>query len=263
MNLSDIAAKGGFPVGLLFATSYPPDSELEVVLEITRGLADCANIYGTSVIGGDTKEGCDITITGIAVGKVKKTMLMRRKGAMPGDVLYTTGTVGRGGTAMVKLLNNTDTQIATRELLEIEPRITLARQIARTGCVTSAMDTSDGLASALYQLAEINDVGIQVEWEENNFPLYKDAVRVSRAFNIPLTDFIFYGGDYEVVFTVRGEVHQEFEKKCRRLHLPVTRIGTVTNKKGVVLLKDGRISSIPNSGYEHFSATHTLPVLKK
>ncbi|MEM4160702.1 MAG: thiamine-phosphate kinase, partial [Thermoplasmata archaeon] len=94
VNLSDIAAKGGEPRGLLFATTYPRDTDMKFVMEIARGMADCAAVYGAAVLGGDTKEGESLTISGMAIGRVHRSMLMRRKGAKPGDAVYITGTIG-------------------------------------------------------------------------------------------------------------------------------------------------------------------------
>ncbi len=252
VNLSDIAAMGGFPVGLLFATTYPKDMEMETVLEIAKGINDCASIHGTAVLGGDTKEGNELVISGTAVGKVKKTMLMRRRGAKPGDGVFITGSVGRGGTAMLKLKNNYDVSTATKELLEIQPRITLARQIVRLGNITSAIDTSDGLASALVQLRELNGVGFRIEWDEH-FPVYKDAEKIAAMFNVDILSVIFYGGDYEILFTVDKETSEEFEKKCRRKHCAISRIGTVTKRDAIVLVREGQVRDIQGYGYEHFS----------
>lgn len=252
VNLSDIAAKGGEPRGLLFATTYPKDTNLDFVMEVARGMADCAGMYGTTVIGGDTKEGDSLTIAGVGIGRVHSSMLMRRKGAKPGDAVYITGTVGRGGTAFVKLQHGYEQKNATKELLEITPRITLARQIARFGYVTSTIDTSDGLAASLCQLGELNNVGFQILWDEK-FPVYPDAPRIANKFGMELSDFIFYGGDYEILFTIASSFKDEFEKKCKRKKFPVTRIGRVTEDKSIVLKQpNGRNLDLRGYGYEHF-----------
>ncbi|MCX8173548.1 MAG: thiamine-phosphate kinase [Thermoplasmata archaeon] len=252
VNLSDIAAKGGEPQGLLFATTYPKEMDMECVLEIARGMADCAGMYGAAVLGGDTKEGENLTIAGVGIGRVHRSMLMRRRGAKPGDAVYITGTVGRGGTAFVKLQHGYEQKNATKELLEITPRITLARQIARLGVVTSAIDTSDGMAAALQQLGELNSVGFQIVWDEK-FPVYPDALRVASKFGIDPSDFIFYGGDYEILFTIDGSFSDEFEKKARKKKFPVTRIGRVTQGKSIALKQaNGRTLDLTRYGYEHF-----------
>lgn len=253
VNISDIAAKGGEPRGLLFATTYPKDTDMEYVMDIARGMADCAGMYGAAVLGGDTKEGESLAIAGVGIGRVHRSMLMRRRGAKPGDSVYITGTVGRGGTAFVKLQQGYEQKSATKELLEITPQVTLARQIARIGFVTSAIDTSDGLGAALRQIGEINNVGFQILMDEK-FPVYPEAQRIANKFGLEITDFIFYGGDYEILFTIDGNFSEEFEKKCRRKRLSITKIGKVTSERSIILKNqsNGQILDLNRYGYEHF-----------
>lgn len=252
VNLSDIAAKGGEPKGLLFATTYPPDTKVDFVMEIAEGISECAKRYSVPVLGGDTKEGNELTIAGMAIGIVRDTMLLRRRGAKPGDAVYITGTVGRGGAAYLSLQYGYEQKRATKDLLEITPRLETMRQIARIGCITSAIDTSDGVAAALQQIGELNDVGFQIE--ANALPVDEKAKQVSARFNIRLEDFIFYGGDYEVVFTVDASKEKEFEMKCRKKKLEVKKIGQVTAKKSIMLLYENRkVVDLGQYGYEHFS----------
>lgn len=251
VNLSDIAAKGGEPKGLLFATTYRPDMEVDFVMEIAQGISECAKKYGVPVLGGDTKEGRELTIAGMAIGVVRNSMLLRRCGASPGDGVYVTGKVGRGGAAFLKLKYGYEQRKATKELLEITPRIEIMRQIARTGWVSSAIDTSDGLAKALQHLSEINKVGFEIE--ANALPVDEEAKKVSAKFEIPLDKFIFYGGDYEILFTVKSNMKRNFETKCKKKKLEVTRIGRVTQRNSIHLIyEDRRSLDLSFYGYEHF-----------
>jgi len=76
VNLSDLAAKGAKPVGVLMAMGLPDDTRLSFIEEIVKGMDDCAKRFGTGIIGGDTESHNELTITGTALGVVKKDALM-------------------------------------------------------------------------------------------------------------------------------------------------------------------------------------------
>ena len=123
----------------------------------------CAKRCGTRIIGGDTKEAADITLVGTAVGLVKKTEYMPRKGACPGDVVAVTGTLGKAAAGYIALQHGQTMRRLTRGLFEPWPRLQEGRVLARKHCITSSMDLSDGLSSSLYQLQELNHVGFTID----------------------------------------------------------------------------------------------------
>lgn len=64
-----------------------------------RGIKECSAAVGGELLGGDTKEGEGIVISGTALGLVEEEKMLRRAGAQPGDLLAVTGPIGtaRGG----------------------------------------------------------------------------------------------------------------------------------------------------------------------
>ena len=54
VNLSDIAAMGAEPAGVLIAAGLPPEADLYFIDELFSGFGDCAAYYGTRILGGDT-----------------------------------------------------------------------------------------------------------------------------------------------------------------------------------------------------------------
>ncbi|MFZ3149105.1 MAG: thiamine-phosphate kinase, partial [Methanothrix sp.] len=68
VNLSDIAAMGAQPAGVLIAAGLPPEADLYFIDELFSGFGDCAAYYGTRIIGGDTDSHQELTITGTALG---------------------------------------------------------------------------------------------------------------------------------------------------------------------------------------------------
>ncbi|MDP2845386.1 MAG: thiamine-phosphate kinase, partial [Candidatus Methanoperedens sp.] len=91
VNLSDLASKGAKPIGVLMAMGIPPDAEIGFIEEIARGMAECAEKFGTQIIGGDTDSHDELTMAGTALGLIKKEVLIRRSGAKEGDLVCVTG----------------------------------------------------------------------------------------------------------------------------------------------------------------------------
>jgi len=165
VNLSDIAAMGARPVGILSALGFPADTDVGLVEDIARGMDDCAKACGTTVIGGDIDTHDELTITGTAIGRVKKSELLTRCGAQAGDMVCVMGCVGSAGAALRALGDWKGTQVSDsilRALFEPVPHTTDAQELAGSGAVSSMMDTSDGLALSLHDLAGAGAVGFKV-----------------------------------------------------------------------------------------------------
>ena len=148
VNLSDIAAMGAEPAGVLIAAGLPPEADLYFIDELFSGFGDCAAYYGTRIIGGDTDSHQELTITGTALGFVEKDLVLRRRGARPGDLLCTTGALGGAGGGLWAWQHGVQSDFLTR-LLEPEPRLKEGRALAKSRAVTAMMDNSDGLALSL------------------------------------------------------------------------------------------------------------------
>lgn len=232
VNLSDIASEGGKPFALSIAIGMPRTYDIEHLDELMNGIHDCASLYGVEVVGGDTKETDYLTISITVLGRVNKKRIMRRKGARVGDELYITGTVGKGAALKMNDIN---------KLMLVKPRVNEGMKIAEYGA-TSCMDLSDGLASSLYQLSELNNVGFIIH--ANSLPF--DNVAVSSGNEIEYA--LYHGGDFELLFTAPPEVGKQITRAVN-----AKRIGEVVEKeKGIKLIDDGKEINIENRGYEHF-----------
>ncbi|RLF44654.1 MAG: thiamine-phosphate kinase [Thermoplasmata archaeon] len=233
VNISDLAAKGAKPLAYLAAIAMPPSLEEENYREMLNGMEACIKEHGGKLIGGDTKEADDIIIAITAMGRVKKEETMFRKGAKTGDAVYVTGCIGRGGAALLE--GNMD------DLLLIKPRIKEGIMLAESRVATACMDLSDGLASSLYQLAKINGIGFKIY--EDMLPVSKVAKKYENWLEIAL----YYGGDYELLFTSSEEKAEKIKEKIN-----ARKIGEVIKERKVTLVKNGREIEMENRGYEHF-----------
>lgn len=246
VNLSDIAAMGAEPTGLLMAIGMPSDTEIAFVEELARGIQACAEFCGTTVIGGDIDTHDELTITGTALGRVKKSQLLLRKGANPGDLVCITGYTGSAGAALKAVLSKKSvSETVLKALFEPVPRTREARVLAESGAVTSMMDTSDGLAMSLYDLSRQSKVGFKIR--ENTLPILPE-VREFASGPEELLEFALYtGGDFELIFTVDPKRLKKVQNICN-----LTIIGECTKYETGIMLEspECKLTAIKQLGYQ-------------
>jgi len=248
VNLSDMAAMGAQPLGLLLAMGLPADMDTTSVKEMVQGVSDCCDHFGTDYLGGDTKECSEVVLTGTSLGLVPKDGLLRRHGAQPGDVLMMTGTAGLAAAGLLALERGIDCKKGIRALFEPQPRIKEGALLSSSGSVTSCMDTSDGLSISLRELFEAGGTAFEVDAEK--LPIDPETRRVALDAGTEVMELALYGGgDYQLLFTVRSDEVQYVRTMLRD---EVNVIGRCTEGK-VNTLKLGPSNSILEpKGYEHF-----------
>ena len=244
VNLSDIAAMGAAPAGILIATGLTPKINLSFTDELFIGLLDCASAFGTTILGGDIDSSRELTITGCALGFVERDLILRRTGAHPGDLLCTTGFLGSAG-AGLHALNQSDTENEfVNCLLKPYPRLKEGRALALSRSVTSMIDNSDGLALSIYDLSRVNNVGFVVIEEELPIaPGIEEMVGYKKAIKLAMGA----GGDFELLFTVNPDRLDAAKKAC-----DLNVIGYTAGKgSGLWIEREGKKRKIIPRGYEH------------
>jgi thiamine-monophosphate kinase len=256
INLSDIAAKGGTPLGLVLSFGLPKKTTELFLKELTKGADACAVTFGTIIAGGDTKETHEITLCGTAFGTVKKDEFMSRTGARPDDFVAVTGTLGRAGAGYYALKHHTLEKKLSNALLEPVPKLKEGRLLAQQRLVTSSMDLSDGLSASLYQLQELNMVGFEIK--KNALPLALELCEICRKnHGIDLYSLaLHFGGDYELLVTIPQQRFEQTKKMLKKHGVDLTAIGIVTKKKDIVLVDNRNKRILENKGYEHFRKHH-------
>jgi thiamine-monophosphate kinase len=168
VNLSDLAASGATPEGLVVTLAAPSDTAVSEVVELYEGLAEA----GTPVIGGDTSAGDRLVLSVTALGRSER--VPGRGGARPGDVLVVTGPLGAAGAAF-------------RRGRYVRPPIRLdeGRELARTA--HALIDLSDGLARDAGHIAVRSGCRLVVDLER--VPLAEGAEHGDLSF----------GEDYELL----------------------------------------------------------------
>lgn len=232
VTISDLAAVGAQPIGILLALQIPAAllNNQEWVHSFQQGINAACKSYGVYILGGDTNNGDSLTITtaGVATGVKGKTML--RKGISVGDALYSTGQLGLG--SAYAYAHYFDPQNPVQFLPEA--RLKQSRIIREFA--TACIDTSDGLFAALSILSELNDIGFSLTTPLTQL-LHPEAFKIAHAAKLP--SWIFLAGphgEYELIFSISPEKIEAFEAACTTHQLQMHFLGHAQVNKSVDFL---------------------------
>ena len=249
VSLSDVAAKGAAPLAVFLALVLPRGSPQAWAEQVVHAAEAEAARFGAHVLGGDTKPGPRRAVVSTVVGAAPPARLVGRVGARPGDLLVTTGEVGRGG-AVARALRSRGParRRAVAGLLRVTPRVREGLVLARHA--HAALDTSDGIAESARLLAAASRVRLLVE--EDRLPLLPSLrkIRSTRARRAAA----FYGGDYELLAAIPPGHLSAAEREVRAVGGRLTRVGVVERGRDAFLLtRDGR-RPMPGAGWRPFGA---------
>ncbi|MFC5277950.1 thiamine-phosphate kinase [Halorubrum rubrum] len=263
-SLSDVAAMGAeatAAVAVYADETFDPDA----IDEFVAGAVDVCAAVGAEYVGGDLDEHVEFTTATTAIGSLPDVDsdaaagpgVVSRSGASPGEALCVTGEWGRSAAALRLFERGTETAVErANDLFRFTPRVADGR--ALSGVATAMMDSSDGLARSLHQLAEASEVG---------FGLDRDALPVH-----PAVDDVVGPGSGDAVgeddadpaegderFELAAHVGEDFELVCTvpepalervREACPagLVRVGSVREADAGVTV-DGE--PLPDRGYTH------------
>ncbi|MCZ7401544.1 MAG: thiamine-phosphate kinase [Candidatus Methanoperedens sp.] len=244
VNLSDIASKGARPLGILMAMGLPPDTELDFLEDIIKGMDACTRKFNTHILGGDTDSHDELTMTGTALGSIKKKHLVQRNGAKTGDMVCVTGNLGTAGAAIMFLDKGISVEAKIlKALFEPVPRINEGIALAGTSAISSMMDISDGLALSLHDIGKASSLGFKIY--EDRLPVLPEVTDLLEGDEL-LQAVVYTGGDFELLFTVSPDKLGIVTSAC-----PLTVIGEVINE-GIFIQRAKGIEELKSKGYEHF-----------
>jgi thiamine-monophosphate kinase len=177
VSLSDLAASGAEPEGLVVALALPGQTEVEDVLELYRGIAET----GVAVVGGDTAAAASAVVGVTALGRSER--VPGRAGALPGDLVVVTGALGGR---------------------PVRPPLRLAEGQRLARVAHALTDISDGIAVDAAHVAARSGCRVVIELER--VPLAPGAA----------VDDLGWGEDYELLaatpdpldFTVAGRCEE-------------------------------------------------------
>jgi thiamine monophosphate kinase len=143
--LSDLAAVGAEPIGLLLSVVLPRGDVEVVQSRVAVGVRAACEAAKTGILGGDTSIGAALAITVVGFGLVPAGQALRRMGLHAGHAVFVAGGVGLGGAlAAARMLG---VHGFTED--DYAPPVRIAVGRALRGVASTAMDTSDGLVATL------------------------------------------------------------------------------------------------------------------
>lgn len=223
-NISDLAAKGAEPVGVLLGYQLSGGDA-----RFLEGLGQALEHYGAALLGGDTVGGTGPQALGLtAIGRATHRPVPSRGGARAGDRLWVTGALGGAMIGLEALRSGSGDSSAYRR-----PQARLAEGIALAPQVTAMMDVSDGLLLDASRMARASGVCLAID--SAAVPLACPESRRAEALR--------WGDDYELLFTLPPNVTPATAATC---------IGTAISGPAGRLLVDGKAPDSPeNLGFEH------------
>ena len=231
VNLSDLAAMGAKPIGFTLSIALP-NVDIAWLEAFSKGLFAVANQYSCPLIGGDTTAG-PLTISITAFGSIPSGKAIRRSGAKVGHDIWASGTIGDARLALAALRH--EITLPESDLKQIEhrmhnptPRVELGMTIRELA--SAALDISDGLLGDLHHILKQSQVSAKVFLDQipKSETLQKQSEDIQNQFAAS------GGDDYEICFTAPTEKRDVIDEISTALNLPLTRIGSITEKVGAV-----------------------------
>jgi thiamine-monophosphate kinase len=257
VNLSDLAAKGADPYGYFLAVAWPAKYGWPERQAFARGLADDQARFGLKLFGGDTvATPGPLTVSLTILGWTPAGRMVRRAGALAGDVIFVSGTIGDGylglltakGLRVIKSYRQA-AWLADRYRLP-QPRSGLAE--ALRDHAHAAADVSDGLIADAGKIAAASGVGLEIDLDR--LPLSEAAAAWLARAASPVEariELATGGDDYEIVCAVARENAPALLAAAERAGIALSPIGTATAGSGVRVFTDGLEVEVAQAGYVH------------
>ena len=239
-SLSDLAAVGADPLGLVVAVTLNPASGEEFNAKVAQGMEQACRAAGTAILGGNTNLRDRVELTGCAMGLVPKDRVLKRFGCSAGDTVYVSGPVGMGNALGLVRLADLPDKLFPEELYRPASRLAQGRLLR--DFATCCMDSSDGLLATIDQLARINSLGFSIDCDWDGL-LAPAVSQLCQATGTPGWS-VAAGphGEFELVATVPHAKDAAFLAAGRAQGMSFIRLGMVEDKPGLVLkLPSGKV----------------------
>jgi thiamine-monophosphate kinase len=256
INLSDIAAAGATPLGLVTSLILPNEFLADDFARLLDGIDACCAEAGTRVVGGNIRDG-DMSLVGTAVGLCRGRRLSR-VGCKPGQSLLVVGEIGNFWAAVCALKSGIDPEDPRLQrllpaVLTPRPKVGIGRAIGEQGLATSCMDNSDGLYSSLVALAEANGVGFELEL--NSFRYHPAVLQIADELHIDPVRFAMGWGDWQLLCTVDESDVAELAQLGAQAGVSITRIGRVSGGGAILSTRGKQRGLLDELDSQRFTST--------
>ncbi len=252
--LSDLAAMGADPGEAYIVLGIPPRFTQARALELVRSASELAARTQTIIAGGDVVGAPVLTVSVTAVGWAERAeQLVGRDGAVPGDLVGVTGSLGGAGAALAVLEKRASRSAAAEPALararQPWPRLAEGRALAAAG-VHAMIDLSDGLATDAAHIGRASEVSLRIDLA--SLPLAPGVAEVCAELGEqPATMAAASGEDYELCFCAAPAERARVERAAHEAGASLTWVGEVLEGAPGATLRGERGEDLRIEGYEH------------
>jgi thiamine-monophosphate kinase len=255
INLSDLAAAGAEPLGLLTSLTLPGGTTVFEFQRLLDGVDECAAEQGCGVIGGNIKEAISLDISATAVGRCSGPTALGRSGAQAGDLIVVLGELGRFWAGALALRRGLIAAEPDHPLLQPalvpRPQVGIGRVARERRLLTTAIDNSDGLYPSLVQIASASKVGLDLDTSGMEFA--QDVSAMAGELDIDPVRLALGWGDWQLVGTTRPETLNELREAAMERGVACSVLGRVIEGEEVLLHHKNRRGSMLCLDSERFT----------
>lgn len=249
VNLSDLAAKGAAPIGVLVGYSLGDD---EWDAAFVDGLDVVLRRFGVILLGGDTVRvpaGAPRSFGLTAIGRAPTGGAPSRGGARPGDQIWVTGTIGNAGLGLaMRLGQEAANETCLAAYKRPQPQLTFGQAVVPH--VHAMMDVSDGLLIDAQRMAAVSgcELGIMLE----TIPLSAALLAVRPDVLDTRLAAATAGDDYQLLFTADPGAAAAIREMAAGLNIMVTMLGHAGVGEGITLTHRAQRIALPDRlGFMH------------
>ena len=254
VNMSDLAAKGAMPLGVLLGFTLGGDDAWDIAF--AAGLEKALNAFDALLLGGDTVSipaGAPRTLGLTAIGLAPATGAPDRAGARPGDAIFVSGSIGDAGAGLAILQGQLEADGATRDALIAAyrtpmPSLTLGQALAPH--VHAMSDISDGLLIDAQRMADASRCALHLDIDK--VALSSAYIATCGATREAIMAAATYGDDYQLLLTAPPQSEAAIMAAANKAGIPVTRVGYASEGSGLTLTWHGDAVPLPaRLGHQH------------
>jgi len=235
-NVSDLAAVGAEPIGILLNETFPSGLGIDYLNKLQQGIHDACSESKICVLGGDTNFSSNMQMSACAIGYLPDGNPVQRIGCKPGDHLFSSGKLGQGSSYAYLKFSAGSAMNLGHSHYKPKPRLQEGQIIRKYA--SSCIDTSDGFIPAIDQLMRLNNVGFNVDASLLQF-IHPETIELSRTAQIPLWMMLAGPhGEFELIFTIPAGRMDAFLKSASILNWEPFALGKVIKDKKVSMLQD-------------------------